>query len=328
MNKYIILLFGLILSNCNTKTSNPIDTTKQLFRGHLIYNVSGESTNSGWTFNVKFDQNNVRINEGYALTSSKTKIIDKKSDEALCLYSDFTIHNLKFKKTYFMYKTIDEVFNENIGSNYQKSVTKTITNEFKSILGFKCRKIILKIGKQHIIELWTTDLIQTGVMIPKTPLEFKNIALEYELKVLGEINRKYTIKEIKYISDAESDFKHLVSKEYNSLSYFNLFEKDIIIKPFNSLIHPSFSGGREFVKIYFEDKLNDIHKKLGNKSLKYSVEFIVTKKGNVEDVKIHNFIKTKEYNDIIVNIFKNTPKWSPGKVKGNPVNTKVRITIN
>ncbi|MBD81445.1 MAG: hypothetical protein CL840_21180 [Crocinitomicaceae bacterium] len=328
MKKLLILLIPLSHASCNNQGSTVKDTSVQITQGRLIYSISGEGTTSGWDLEVVFDQNNVRINEEYALTAKKTYIYDKKQNEILGLIDDFKL-NRRFKDCYFIYYTSEELIDLALSSNYGDT-SITTTQEFKEILGYNCQKSIIKHGNQVEVEVWTTDKIKPGILYPWTPLTFENVALEYEIKILGKVDRRYVIKSISDQSISQKNFEHQVPDEYNlvvPVSVFSLdsmWAKDYEENHFKSFQYPTFQAGRNSVKKYIRDALKDILP--GEKQTDITLEFVVSKEGKLIDIVI-DYGRERNYTESVKTMLEEMPKWVPAKVKGEAVNSEVTIFI-
>lgn len=328
MKKLLIILISLSFTSCNNQESTIKDTSVELTQGRLIYSISGEGTTSGWDLEVVFDQNNARINEEYALTAKKTYIYDKKQNEILGLIDDFKL-NRRFKDSYLIYYTSEELIELALSSNYGDT-SITTTQEFKDILGYNCQKSIIKHGNQVEVEVWTTDKIKPGILYPWTPLTFENIALEYEIKILGKVDRRYVIKSISDKDISQKDFEHKVPDEYNlvvPVSVFSLdsmWAKDYEESHFKSFQYPTFQTGRNSVKRYIKDALMDILP--SEKQTDITLDFVVSKEGKLIDI-IIDYGRERDYTKSVRTMLEEMPKWVPAKVKGEAVNSKVKIFI-
>lgn len=328
MRTLTLLLIASILTSCNGQESTVSDPSKDLTEGELVYSISGEYTTSGWGFDVQFDSNNVRINEKNTLTASRTYIFDKTSKEILALINDFKL-NRKLKDSYFIYYTPQEFVRLGLSSNYGDTV-KTITQEFKNILGYKCQKTILKLGRQATVEIWTTNKIKTGIIIPRTPLSFENVAFEYELKIEGRIYNRYVIKSISDKKIPKKDFEHIVPDEYFQVVPVSVFSLDSVgasnykEKKFSSFQYPTYGDGRDAVKKYIKDGLSKFM--VVDKKTRITIDFIVSKDGTLKDITI-DYGRKSQYTDDIRKILLNMPKWTSGRVMGKPVNSKLKILI-
>ncbi|GEL10318.1 hypothetical protein SAMN05192550_0650 [Flavobacterium glycines] len=320
MKKTILLTLILISISC--KRDNFHIENKELNSGHLIY--TSKILGIPFDFDVKFDDQNVRIYEDLLFTTSKITIVNKKISEVLHLNSRFAL-NQKLKESHFFYSSIKQMELLQMGSAYGDTII-TKTNNYKNILGYKCREIIMNLGEQVKISLWTTDKIKTGIVFPNTPLTFDNeTALEYEMKILGSTKRYYKIKSIENIVKNDKDFQHKIPDEYKLIVPISVFSLDTIWnknkdeKKLKSFQYPNFIGGNKNTKKYFHTVLPKLIK--GN-YFSCSLLFTVNKLGRIEDLKISRDINKDE--EIIRNELKNT-KWIPAKVYGTPVNSEVRI---
>ena len=208
----IFILLAVLLSNCNQQVSNVEDTSKDLIEGKIVYSVSGESTTSSWEFEVFFNPENAVIIEKYAHGAGQKYIYNKTENEILGLIDDAAFLGIK-KDSYFIYYSEEELIKEELSSNYGDTIIIN-TQEYKEILGYKCRKSIIKHGNQVTVEMWTTNKIKPGIIYPWTPLVLQNLALEYELKKFGQTKRKYVVKSINDEKLISENFIHKVPDKY------------------------------------------------------------------------------------------------------------------
>ena len=331
MRLLVLLTFFLIIfSNCSKSIPVKEDESNELFEGAIYYNIMGEETTSGWDLKVYFDSNNVRVEEKYALTASKTYIYNKNSNEILGLINDFSL-NYKMKDSYFIYYNPEKLIRQALSSNYGKPVIKE-TNETKLILGYNCRKTIINHGNQAVVEVWTTDKIKPGLILPWTPLTYENIALEYELRVLGTVRQNYTAISIIKGKQDKSLFDHQVPNEYYLVVPFSVFSfdptwaKDYEENKFKSFTYPYFSTGREATKQYLKKEITNILKE--GEIDKISLEFTVTKTGKLTNIDVdYNYSKDNKYLKQIKKFLQDMPPWTPAKVMGTPVKSKVSIAF-
>lgn len=309
----IIILITSITSSCQNKEGNPIKENI-LHKGHLVYDYKISGTTLGFDF--KFNKESVRVNEYFIYDISSVTLIDKKNGEVLHL-------NKRSKDdAQLSFSSIDRMILLERGSAYGDTII-TKTKEFKNLLGYKCNKTIMSLGKQVEVILWTTDKIKTGITFPNSPLSLNETALEYEMKILGQTNRHYKIKSIEDIPINDKDFEQNIPDEYKlivpayvySLSPFP--KNNIPEKLKSSIEYPSFKGGNEEVKKYFIKVFSKLEKTM------CLLKFTINKSGDIENINISGC--DENHKVIIQNELKNIPKWIPGKVNGVIVNSELTI---
>tara|TARA_B110000967_G_scaffold167570_1_gene176158 strand:+ start:257 stop:1279 length:1023 start_codon:yes stop_codon:yes gene_type:complete len=327
--KLLTLIFtAIILTSCNGQVSTVKDTSVDLSQGKLTYSISGEGTNSSWELEILFNENNAIINEEYAGGAGRKYIYDKNSNEILGLISDAAWIGIE-KDKYFIYYTPKELIQNALSSNYGDTVINK-TQEFKDILGYKCQKSIIKHGNQVTVEVWTTDKIKPGVIYPWTPLVYENIALEYEIKILGKTDRKYVIQTISDDKIDDKYFVHNIPDEYylivpaSIFSIDSMWTKDYEDNNFKSFTYPYYNDGRLSTIKLLQTGINKIVQTNSNE--KISINFFVNKDGTVSEVEASiNYEKSDERIEKIKLFIKSLNEWTPAKVKGKPVKSKVTI---
>ena len=323
-----ILFISFLLNSCNGRVSTLKDTTVDLREGKLIYSISGEATTSDWELEVLFNQDNALIREKFAYGAARKYIYDKKANEILGLIDDPSSPGMN-KNKYFIYYTPEGLIREALSSNYGDTTIKA-TNEFKDILGYKCQKFIIKHGDQVTVEVWLTDKIKQGIIYPWTPLTFKNVALEYELKILGKTERRYYIKSISDEKIDSNEFEHIVPDPYFMVIPAAVFSIDSMWaheyeeNKFKSFTYPYFEEGRESTIQFFKDQLYKIVKKDNKTNI--SIDFFVNKDGTLSDINVRiNYQTTDKRIEQIVKLLQSMKPWTPAKVRGNPVRSNVTI---
>ncbi len=316
------------MTSCNGQVSTVKDTTVDLSQGKLTYSVSGEGTNSSWELEILFNKNNAIIKEEYARGAGRKYVYDKKSNEILGLISDAAWIGIE-KDKYFIYYTPKELIQDALSSNYGDTIMNK-TQEFKDILGYKCQKSIIKHGNQVTVEVWTTDKIKPGIIYPWTPLVYENIALEYEIKILGKTDRKYVIQTISDDKIDDKYFEHNIPDEYylivpaSIFSIDSMWTKDYEENNFNSFTYPYYNDGRQSTIRLLQTGLNKIVQTNSNE--KISINFFVNKDGTVSDIEVSiNYKESDERIEKIKSFVKSLNEWTPAKVKGKPVKSKVTI---
>ena len=322
-----IFLTLLFLTSCNGQVSTVKDPTVDLKEGKLTYSISGEGTTSRWEFEILFDQDNAVIKEKYAFGAGKKYIYDKKSNEILGLIDDAALLGVK-KDSYFIYRTLEELIRQELSCNYGET-TITMTQEFKNILGYKCQKSIIKHGEQVTVEVWLTDKIKTGIIYPWTPLTFDKTALEYEMKILGTTNRRYRIKSISDEKIDRKEFEHIVPDPYylvipaSVFSIDSMWSKEYKENTFKAFTYPYFKDGREATIEFIKEGL---YKIVPKDTKNITIEFFVNKDGSISDIEIRiNYRRDDRRIEEIKKFIQTMKIWTPVKVKGQPVKSKVTI---
>lgn len=323
-----LLLTSILLTSCNGQVSTVKDPTVDLKEGKLTYSIYGEGTTSSWELEILFDQDNAVIKEKYARGAGRKYIYDKSSNEILGLIDDAAFLGIK-KDSYFIYYTPEELVRQALSSNYGDTTIK-VTKEFKDILGYKCQKSIIKHGDQVTVEVWLTDKIKPGIIYPWTPLTFDKIALEYEIKILGTTDRKYKIKSISDEKIDKIEFEHNVPDPYylvipvSVFSKDSLWSKDYEENTFKSFAFPHFEDGRQTTIEFLRNGLYKIIPK--DTKTNISIDFFVNKDGTVSDIEIKVNYRTDDKRiDEIKNFIHTMKTWTPAKVKGQAVKSKVTI---
>ncbi len=335
--KFLILpLITIVWLGCNGQTSAVSDSSKDIIEGHLVYDISKSA--KGMAFEVEFNAKNVKIYERNSLMPYKIYIVDKRIKEVLSLYpgitykinpKDFSDVSLKSnpKENLFFYQTSEEMELQAMSSNYGDTL-KTVTQEFKTIHGYRCQKIILHLGEQVTVEAWVTDKIKTGVILPGTPLAFENAALEYETKILGSVDSRFVIRSISDKSINDKEFEHAVPDDYNLLVPAAVFSLDSLWadkyeeNKFISFQYPAPGKERDSVKKYIRDGLSKItpdYNKIG-----LTIDFIVAKDGSVSDVEIDHG-RENEFTGPVKKMLYDMPKWTPARVKGKPESSSGKV---
>lgn len=328
MKLFICLFLSLFFDTCFGQISKVINPNMNLSEGRLVYSISGEGTSSDWEFEILFNQNNTVIKEKYSQGAGRKFVYDKKNTEILGLIDDASSIVSK-KDNYIIYYTPEELIMLALSSNYgDTSVFET--QEFKEILGFKCQKTIINHGDQAVIEVWLTDKIKPGIIYPWTPLTFDKVALEYELKILGDIERKYQIKSISNEQIDESEFKHIVPDLYYLVVPVSIYSlKDIWTEnyeenTFQSFSYPYFKDGRESTIQFVKDELSKIIKIKDETDI--SIEFLVNKDGTLSEIDVSiNYDNKDKRVEKIIKLIESMKLWTPAKVKGEPVKSRVTI---
>ena len=90
---------------------------------------------------------------------------------------------------------------------------------------------------------------------------------------------------------------------------------------------PTFPGGDEKLMLYIAQNLHyPAEMRSQEKSGRLFVNFVVTKKGKVTDVKV---VKSPDegFNDEVVRVIESMPKWKPARVKGKKVACRMNLPI-
>lgn len=328
MKQISIFFVAVMLASCNEQTSTVKDPSIDLKEGKLTYYVSGEGTTSSWELEVSFNPDNAIIREQYARGAARKYIYDKKSNEILGLIDDAASLGIK-KDSYFIYYTPEELVREQLSSNYGDTII-TVTEEYKDILGYKCQKSIIKHGDQVTVEVWLTDKIKPGIIYPWTPLTFESVALEYEMKILGETDRRYVIKSISNETLDEIDFEHNVPDPYYLVIPASVFSIDSSWarkheeNKFESFTFPYYGEGRQSTIQFIKNGLYKILQK--ENETKVIIDFFVNKDGTISDIEVRINYQTEDKRiEKITKFLESIKPWIPAKVRGNPVKSRVTI---
>lgn len=329
--RILTILFAVgFLIRCNGQVSTAKDPDSDLEEGKLTFSVSGE-TASNWELEILFNQENSVIKEKYARSAGRKYIHDKTTNEILGIYDDVAIFGTA-KEQYIIYHTPDELIKLALSSNYGDT-TVIKTQEFKKILGYKCQKSIISHGEQVTVEVWLTDKIKPGIIYPWSPLTFNQVALEYELKILGKTDLKYVIKSISGEPIDASEFEHVVPEDYylvvplSQLSLDSMWSKSFEENKFQSFSYPYYGRGRESTIEFLKSELSDFIDTVGKKNT-IQIAFYVNKNGSLSDIEVSiDYSKKDERISEIKTIIESMPKWIPAKVKGKSVKSKVGIAI-
>lgn len=81
---------------------------------------------------------------------------------------------------------------------------------------------------------------------------------------------------------------------------------------------------KQLMKLFIKDGLSKFM--VVDKKTRITIDFIVSKDGTLKDITIDSGRKS-QYTDDIKKILLNMPKWTPGRVMGKPVNSKLTIFI-
>jgi hypothetical protein len=103
-----------------------------------------------------------------------------------------------------------------------------------------------------------------------------------------------------------------------------MWSKDYQENTFQSFTYPSFKDSRELTIEYIKNGLDKIIKTNGSE--KISIDFFVNKDGKLSDFEIRiNYRREDKRIQEIENFLRTLDGWTPAKVKGQPVKSKVGI---
>ena len=93
----------------------------------------------------------------------------------------------------------------------------------------------------------------------------------------------------------------------------------------NPEVFPEFPGGFRELSLYINRnfKIPQETYDAGFASVRIDITFIIEKDGSITDIKVVRPVE-EHFDKEFVAVFKNLPKWKPGKDKGNVVRTKMR----
>lgn len=91
---------------------------------------------------------------------------------------------------------------------------------------------------------------------------------------------------------------------------------------------PTFKGGKQALSSYLSQNMNypETAKKIGIQG-KVFVEFVISKDGSIQNVKLLKGVQNDLDNEAI-RLIKNMPNWVPGEIRGKKVSVKQVIPIN
>jgi hypothetical protein len=308
-------LYGQKLADANL--------TKEMYEGELVYDVSGAGTIPDSKFSVKFNKDNIKIFERDSEIATNIYLIDKSISEVCVLRDEFRYE--KARAHFFSYNTLQELQANSANLPYGDPV-KIVTREYKTIMGFKCRKIVFKMGRNVYEELWVTDKIKTGAGLPYTPLTMSNAALESKLVIFGSVNRKYVIRSISNSKIPLLDFEPVIPDEYLLSVPAHMFEIDTAWAGFyrryqlKSLEYPAPGKERTAIMKYLTDS---IFAMLPENELDF-LDLTVLKDGSLGDVEINGGSRSPYLEGVRQKLSK-MPKWTPAKVKGKAVNARISV---
>lgn len=328
MRMILVAFIAALITSCNSGNANIKEISQPLLEGKLVYDVTVYDLTMKNSFEIIFNKDNVRINRKSKGTSM-TLIYEKASNEILSLYTDF-VTKQNDKPCNFFYLTPDELWNIE-GGNYNNDVTVDSTKEYKEILGYKCRKIVLRprehgIGEQETVEVWMTDRIVPGLKLPQSPLNFNNVVLEYESKVFGETITKFVVRSISIEKSDSGVFEQTVPDSFYMVVPTAVFSLDTLMgeryleETYSSMSYPFYGTDREDTKEYLKKAFSSISEKATEGIL--TINFSVLKSGDLSDISIYctgNCI----YKEKIKKMLTDMPNWTPAMVKGKPTNAYV-----
>ena len=105
-------------------------------------------------------------------------------------------------------------------------------------------------------------------------------------------------------------------------------EREIVDVTFDVVeIQPEFPGGLEGWNKYLAENIKypEVAKKMGVQGT-VIVVFVITKDGSIKDVTVLRGIGGG-CDEEAIRVVKNGPKWEPGKQRGEPVNTRMRLPM-
>jgi Domain of unknown function (DUF4412) len=328
MRIIIILCMAIMLTCCAEQVAIVKDTSIDLTEGRLVYSISGEGTTSSWELEILFNEENAVIREQFARGAANKYIYDKKSNEIMGLIDEVVFLGIK-KGSYIIYYTPERLIQVELSSHYGDTLI-TKTQNFKDIMGYKCQKSIIKHGEQATVEVWTTDKIKSGIIYPWTPLTYESIALEYEFKINGRIDRRYIIKSISDKKIDPSEFEHIALEKYHLIVPASVYSirsnwaKDFQENPYNSFTYPFYDTGRQSTIDFIYAGLSNIIQL--NEEIDINIKIIVNDEGSVDDVDVSiNYSRRDERIEAIEMFIRSMNKWTPAKVKGKPVRSEVTI---
>ena len=93
-------------------------------------------------------------------------------------------------------------------------------------------------------------------------------------------------------------------------------------------VRPSYPGGQSALESYVNDHIQYPQTAIDDNSEGTAdVKFVVDENGNVKDAQVVGNKTQNGLADQAVQVVSNMPKWTPGKVKGKNVKTRVVLPI-
>ena len=322
--KKIITLLLIALSNLCFAQSNVIEIDYSIdffdpFSGDKNQTVYGEKID--WEFNVKFDSTTVKIWRKFMDDFYEERIINKPKEEVLLL-------KCEAENKYTFYTSTSSMLGMDMSSNYGDT-TITITDEHKEILGYDCYKILMDFGGQANAELWVTDEIKAGVIVPETPMTLDKIALEYRFDnqtYVSEFKATHVKRVVETINDTSIPDDYFLNVPISVFDIDNVFEADS--SEFDFVQYPNYSKGKAQLH---EDirELCSLTKKSEDLLVAFEMAFIqfkVKKDGSLTDIRIDG-IRNKKEAAKVMKLLTNSI-FIPAMVKGQKVNSSVLFTVS
>jgi hypothetical protein len=319
MNNLLLCLLTSItfIHSLQAQTKHPT-----LEKAHLIYKVSYSNLYTGvnhrWKISIAFDKENVRINETLYNNTNRIRIIDKAAKEVLYLENKSASYSTVQQMVYWAQSGDSGV------------IMKQEEPEYKEILGYKCKKTVLDIGQRRTRTFWTTSRINTGLVLPGSPLQFEETALEFIMEEPGSIFR-YTIDSINDVPDPATYFMNTPPDEYSIIvpgsvfSLNNIRENDTPMS--SSITYPEYKGGPKSLKQYISMELSRISGEKDLSKISLSMRFTVSKNGSLMNVEINDYSGDEKNHKAIKTLISSMKGWSPAKARGKAVNSLVNLEL-
>ena len=134
--------------------------------------------------------------------------------------------------------------------------------------------------------------------------------------------RKMEIDSLFYRHDKNTTIIDIFSHN-KSLLQDSLYCEEIPVE--HPDVFPEFPGGNKELSLYINRnfKIPQETYDAGFTSVRIDITFIIEKDGSITDIKVVRPVE-EHFDKEFVAVFKNLPKWKPGKDKGNVVRTKMR----
>lgn len=121
--------------------------------------------------------------------------------------------------------------------------------------------------------------------------------------------------------------KSVVAQTTNIIKIENInIDTNITYETFRVDNLPCFSSGKDSLENYLNYQLSKILRQIDFDGI-FFISFVIDRNGKLNNIEIQNKSGTKVLNELIVNIFKNMPKWESGKIKGVRVKTLMCLPL-
>lgn len=306
----------------------------QMVEGSISYKVEltdpiTKEVNRNWQFRVEFNSKYTRVFKQHQKNNFEIMIVDKIGENALFLSTQEGYNSsayLKNKDVILMY-----------GSSNFGDTTVQLTDEYKKIKGFNCRKMVLDLGGQATATYWITEEIAVGINLPGTPLSFGKVALECVFED-PSITTTYNADVIEKKMPLADLFDMTIPDPYELIVPLGVYSlEEPVISDFDFLEYPTYPEGVEAFYALFDNMKPSDEKKGKAKhdsedeleGLEYIptlfIQFTVEKDGSLSNIDAEG--GSDKENAAALNILQQMPKWTPAIAKGKTVVAEVMISV-